>query len=222
MQWSDVMSWLPRRQPLKPRSASRNLIDGFMTQLGPLIDISATGMRLRLPKDQPLAPQSVLNFQVRNGGSMFSLRGIVVWCRAKRKSEYAECGVRFIDLSPEHRALVEHVARFGLMPRRDEKVDSSARGASKQHEQHEQRNSARPTQVSVEVENLYAILRVPSNATPEQIRTAYRTLARQFHPDRCPTPEATQQFTLVSKAFSVLRDPELRARYDEMLRRTAA
>jgi molecular chaperone DnaJ len=61
----------------------------------------------------------------------------------------------------------------------------------------------------------YEILSVERTASEGEIKTAYRKLAMQFHPDRNPNnPEAEEQFKACSEAYSVLSDPDKRAAYD--------
>jgi molecular chaperone DnaJ len=63
-------------------------------------------------------------------------------------------------------------------------------------------------------EDLYAVLGVARDATPEEIKKAYRGLARQLHPDTNPDPEAESRFKEVALAYEVLSDPQKRSRYD--------
>ena len=63
-------------------------------------------------------------------------------------------------------------------------------------------------------EDLYSVLGVAPGATQEQIETAYRRLARQYHPDINPAPEAVARMQAINNAFAVLRDPERRVQYD--------
>ncbi len=61
----------------------------------------------------------------------------------------------------------------------------------------------------------YEILGVRRDATQEEIKRAYRKLARRWHPDANPgDKEAEERFKLLTEAYAVLSDPEKRARYD--------
>jgi Ca-activated chloride channel family protein len=64
------------------------------------------------------------------------------------------------------------------------------------------------------VGNHYAFLGVPRDATKEEIRGAYHEGARRFHPDTNKSPEATEQFLRIQKAFDVLGNEAARNEYD--------
>lgn len=71
------------------------------------------------------------------------------------------------------------------------------------------RQAARPSDTS-----LYGVLGVARTATAVEIRSAYRRLASQLHPDINPDPEAAERFKAITEAYSVLSDPEWRRVYD--------
>lgn len=66
------------------------------------------------------------------------------------------------------------------------------------------------------LEDYYKILGVEKNASSDDIKKAYRTLAFKYHPDRNPSDKkrAEEKFKKVSEAYAVLSDPEKRKQYD--------
>ncbi|MEH6780272.1 MAG: molecular chaperone DnaJ [Rhodoglobus sp.] len=60
----------------------------------------------------------------------------------------------------------------------------------------------------------YEALGVAREATPEEIKKAYRKLARELHPDVNPSADASERFKTVTHAYDVLSDPQQRQQYD--------
>ena len=65
------------------------------------------------------------------------------------------------------------------------------------------------------MENLYAILGVAPNASDDEIKKVYRSLAMRYHPDRNGAPGAEARFKAVTKAYEVLSDRSKREEYNQ-------
>ncbi len=67
------------------------------------------------------------------------------------------------------------------------------------------------------MENLYHILGVAPNASTEEIKKAYRSLAMRHHPDRSTDKNAESKFNTIKSAYEVLADQKKRAEYNQRL-----
>ena len=61
---------------------------------------------------------------------------------------------------------------------------------------------------------MYKTLELDENATPEQIKKAYRKLAKKYHPDINKSPQAEEKFKEISGAYEILGDEKKKAQYD--------
>ncbi|HEX7082353.1 MAG TPA: DnaJ C-terminal domain-containing protein [Gammaproteobacteria bacterium] len=68
----------------------------------------------------------------------------------------------------------------------------------------------------MEYKDYYKIMGVSRTASPDEIKRAYRRLARKYHPDVSKEPNAEERFKEVGEAYEVLSDPEKRAAYDSL------
>ena len=68
----------------------------------------------------------------------------------------------------------------------------------------------------MQFKDYYAVLGVEPSAGDAEIKTAYRRLARKYHPDVSKEPGAEEQFKAVNEAYEALRDPQKRAAYDQL------
>jgi molecular chaperone DnaJ len=60
----------------------------------------------------------------------------------------------------------------------------------------------------------YEVLGVPRTATPDELKSAFRRLARQYHPDVNKEPDAEERFKEINEAYAILSEPDQRAAYD--------
>jgi curved DNA-binding protein len=68
----------------------------------------------------------------------------------------------------------------------------------------------------MDYKDYYAVMGVARDATQDDIKRAYRKLARKYHPDVSKAPNAEVRFKELGEAYEVLKDPEKRAAYDQL------
>jgi curved DNA-binding protein len=68
----------------------------------------------------------------------------------------------------------------------------------------------------MEFKDYYEVMGVARDATQDEIKRAYRKLARKYHPDVSKESDAEDKFKAVGEAYEVLKDPEKRAAYDQL------
>ena len=73
-----------------------------------------------------------------------------------------------------------------------------------------------PLSPAMEFRDYYQTLGLQRSASADEIRKAYRRLARKYHPDVSKEPDALERFKQMQEAYEVLKDPQKRAAYDQL------
>ncbi len=77
-------------------------------------------------------------------------------------------------------------------------------------------NTRSPRRLPMKFKDYYAILGVARTASEDDIKKAYRNLARKYHPDVSKDPEGEEKFKDAAEAYATLKDAEKRAAYDRL------
>jgi hypothetical protein len=158
--------------------------------LGSIVDLSTEGARIVTRSEPAVKRGHVFEISLTCGDVKIFALTRVAWTSQVQKDVW-NVGLHFFDADAQTRADIERL------------LDAAASG-----------REILPT--SVEVEDLYATLGIAPSATADEIRAAYRRLARLYHPDYAPDEESSRKFARISKCYMVLRDESLRRRYDEL------
>jgi len=189
------------------RRDERFATHGLSSPLGTITDLSASGMCIQSTGKPIVRKGDVETFELKSGRQKLVVPGVIV--RLKRmgfRSKTFEIGVRFADARPHVRQALEELAKYGYVKGKT-KASSSVEGAAQ----------VEPLKAAIEVEDLYEVLEIDRDATGDEIRRAYRAMAKRYHPDVSDDEHASERFAVISKAYRVLGDDSMRERYDEML-----
>jgi hypothetical protein len=232
-------SWVTGKQKsFRHRGAERHDTSSLhVPNLGELLDLSITGMRIKVAGKPKMDVKQVLPLIICNQGQCVKVTAQVVWVRkASLTGNEYQVGIRFMDVKPGIAKALDQLARFGcitpsagmaasVMPSETTTSAPAASTSSTASTTSSATASTPPPSaplITVEVEDLYANLGLAVGASEDQIRKAYHELAMKYHPDRSQEAGSEERFRMIAKTYLVLKDPEKRARYDAMLRGQAA
>ncbi|MGD9789564.1 MAG: DnaJ domain-containing protein [Phycisphaerales bacterium] len=199
--------------PKYPRDSERFHTSGLSCRLGTILDMSRGGARVEVQSSKPAVTKGqMIDVSVASATQRISLRGKVQWVKRMGWKSH-QVGIKWVDLKPSLLDAVEEFAKNGFVS------EETKKAKPKPAEPAQAAPEPPPPQITMDVEDLYEFLGIAPEATPEQVAGAYRKLARQWHPDQNKEEGAAEKFAQISKAYQVLKDAELRARYDAMLGR---
>jgi DnaJ domain/PilZ domain len=189
-----------------PRRDERFTTLGMSCPLGEIVDLSASGMRIRSPGKPDIGKGQANQFVLRTSKQKLTISGVVAWIhRQSLFSKQYEIGIRFTDSRGGTRDALVAFAKYGFVGYGQQKQSSS---------ESDKRVVAK---ASVVVENYYNVLGVERGASEDAIRKAFWVLAKKYHPDSCGDPKSEVMFRKINEANEVLTDPERRRQFDQML-----
>lgn len=161
---------------------------GVVSDLGDLLDISESGMRVHCAQHLMVAQGDLVWLQLRCGELGMQVRAKVAWIRRTGVKERI-MGLQFVGLKPSMLAAIQVLARQGASSR-------STQAAPKDQT---------PVRIAAQLPDPHTVLGVPRDASFELIHKAYRSLARQYHPDFNNSPQALIRFREITDAYRVLK-----------------
>lgn len=204
MIWSATASRRASAAGVDLRKHPRLATESISCALGEVVDLSSAGMRLNCKSKPPL--QVGQEVQVR---LLFPRGSLIVtvqarWLRRCGLRKF-EMGLQFRNLSPAATQALDSLAHFGFIATPGLKSEPSSSSSS---------SARKPVKVAVDLPDYYEALGLQPGASIDEIKHAYRVLARTYHPDTTTDPEGPQKFMRIREAYQVLVDAEQRATYD--------
>lgn len=170
--------------------------------LGQVVDLCSHGMRVISDKKLSVQVEQSMDFVIRKLNRELRVRGTIT--RVKRLGlRQFETGIQFTNVDPLITKALNTLGRFGLMA----KIPS---------DHYDQSGGGEP---QIEMLDPYKVLGVPRSATTDVIRSAYRRLVKQYHPDLPQNngrKDCSEKFSRIDSAYKFLRDPEVRRVYDKL------
>ncbi len=186
------------------RVAPRQPTDTLSCPLGDVVDISSTGVRIRCTTKPPFSEGAVTTIKFAFNGGKLAVSVQERWRKRRGLRGGYEIGLKFVSNPPNVIDAIESLVKFGFL------CPDAVAGERPEPKP----KASKKLRVSVDLPDYYAVLDVPPDADDTRVQTAYRKLARQYHPDANKDPEAQSRFIGVCEAYKVLSDPDQRKSYD--------
>ncbi len=190
------------KTPHRPRGAKRYTSDVVRCNLGKVLDLSRSGIRLRIEDKTKYKEGQRVSGKIGCMQGAIKITGVVRWVKRVKRG-VTEIGMVFLNVDPKTAEAIEILAQYGFIER------PSAR-KTEQPKSDKPPVKGKPNRGP----DLYALLGLKPGASSQQIKHAYRVLAKRYHPDTAPDEQDAAKFIAISAAYEVLSDPEQRKDYD--------
>lgn len=199
------------------RRAARHRNGDVSCPLGEVVEMSSCGIRIVCSGRPPVRRGDACTLRIGGLDGSVNVEARLVWMR-RRGFRHFTLGFEFVGTGPALTRALESVALYGIFSDGEPAKARSAKcSPAGEHPAGAPPTGSRPKRAQAEVmlPDLYALLEVNPDATLEEINHAFRNLARHCHPDVSSDPASTQRFIRMRKAVAILRDSDMRRRYDE-------
>ena len=179
--------------------------------LGELLDLSGTGMRVRVSRGQTVGVGSIVPVKLGTPSGSVSVQARVMWRKRSGWFGGFETGFHFEGVTPGQSVALATIARFGFIT--EDNVAMAQGGASigsagANHAEagggFDGLHSSKHAGASPALSGSYAKLGLPPGAGAAEVKHAYRLLARQCHPDVAPGPDNQRRFVELREAYDLI------------------
>ena len=188
------------------------------------MDLSPGGVRLLLTQDHGLRAGELRPVTLRFGVFSATIPARVAWVRPAAWRRPAEAGFEFVELTDEDRAVLERVARCGSLDHDWSRlVTAGSRGMAADSDlapsddSIDDGSTADLGGASVGLPDLYAMLGMDPSAGCDDAHAVYTRAIEMLRESGSGQAEIAERHAVLTKAYAVLSDPEMREEYDARL-----
>lgn len=191
----------------RKRQSERFGSDLLTCPLGDVYDLSASGIRLRGKGRCKLSVGQAVAVTLQAPQGALTLQAKVVRIQRQGLRTF-DVGLQFIAIKPGTARALKTLAEFGFVsgrgPGSSSGTESDSGGATGAGTSGSTAGFAKNAAAEAKLERARGILKLGPNATAADLKVAYRKLAREYHPDVRPGPDANQMFADIADAYQTL------------------
>lgn len=184
------------------RRMTRHQTDAVRSSLGDILDLSGTGLRMGFKGRCPIKVGQTISIKLKTPHGSMVLAARAVWRRRTGLLGGCQIGFNFDGINASQSVALATIARFGFI---------ASQGVRSAEQDHAKLGGPASVEASIVMAKYYECLGLAESATPEDVKIAYRKLARQYHPDVAPGQDNQRKFLQLREAYDLLNDHLRRA-----------
>ncbi|MEM1107382.1 MAG: DnaJ domain-containing protein [Planctomycetota bacterium] len=191
------------------RRMPRHETDVVTCPLGDIMDLSGTGMRVGFKGRCAVKVGQTVPVKLKTPHGSVAVAARAIWRRRTGLLGGCQIGFHFDGLKPNQVVALATIARFGFIA--PDGVQTAGKDAGNEANHGSQVGSPAMVEANIVMAEYYEQLGLPTDATPQDVKNAYRKLARQYHPDVAPGEDNQRKFVELRQAYDLLNDHLRRA-----------